>query len=177
MKYRHPNDKRIILCAVAAVVCLAAFVAVILRICLATGAPRVLFIVFILTAVGFLLSAGFLTRFCIERAKDKRNGVAIDRPVSKRPLTAADIACITILVISLISFLISIVFMCYPGIVPGGVTAVLFIAGIAGYIAGSLWARLLFIKSVKRNAEEKRLFEQSSNNADNGGDNDPADNK
>ncbi len=176
MKYRHPNDKRIILCAVAAVVCAAAFVAVLLRI-FAPGAPRVLFIPFLLTAVGFFLSAGFLIRFCIERAKDKRNGVAIDRAVSKRPLTASDIACIILLVVSLISFLISIVFMCYPGIVPSGVTAVLFIVGIAGYLAGSLWARLLFIKAVKKNAEEKALAKLSAQEQSEGGENGPADNK
>ncbi|MDE6790729.1 MAG: hypothetical protein K2J61_03300 [Clostridia bacterium] len=176
MKYKHPNDKRIILCAVAAVVCAGAFVAVLLRI-FAPGAPRVLFIPFLLTAVGFLLSAGFIIRFCIERARDKRNGVAIDRAVSKRPLTPSDIACIVLLVVSLISFLISVVFMCYPGIVPGGVTAVLFIVGIAGYLAGSLWARLLFIRAVKKNAEEKKLFMESMEKENDGGDNDPADNK
>ncbi len=174
MRYKHPNDKRIILCAVTALICAAAFVAVLLRI-FAPEAPRVLFIPFLLTAVGFLLSAGFLIRFCIERAKDKRNGVAIDRAVSRRPLTASDIACIILLVVSLISFLISIVFMCYPGIAPGSVTAALFIIGIAGYLAGSMWARLLFIRAMKKRAEEKRLFEESMENQDNGGENDPAD--
>ena len=176
MKYKHPNDKKIILCAVAAVVCAAAFVAVLLRI-FAPGAPRILFIPFLLTAVGFFLSAGFIIRFCIERARDKRNGVAIDRPVSKRPLTAGDIGCIILLVVSLISFLISIVFMCYPGIVPGGVTAVLFIVGIAGYLAGSLWARVLFINAAKKNDEEKALAKLSAQEQTEGGENAPADNK
>ncbi|MDE7076942.1 MAG: hypothetical protein K2O62_06435, partial [Clostridia bacterium] len=128
----------------------------------------------LLTAVGFFLSIGFLIRFCIERAKDKRNGVAIDRAVSRRPLTKSDIACIILLVVSLISFLISIVFMCYPGIAPDGVTAVLFIAGVAGYLAGSMWARLLFIRSAKQNAEEKKLFMESMENEDNGGEDETA---
>lgn len=156
MKYRHPNDKRIIFCAVTAFVCFAAFVAVIL--CIFAGdAERILFIPLLLTAVGFLLSGGFLIRFCIERAKDKRNGVAIDRPVSKRPLTKAEIACIIVLVVSLVIFIISVVFMCYRGIIPDGVTAVLFLVSIAGYIAGGIWARYLLLKQISERAKQKRL--------------------
>ena len=156
MRYKHPNDKRIILCAVTAFVCLIAFVAVLLRM-FAPDAPRILFIPFLLTAIGFLMSCGFLIRFCVERAKDKRNGVAIDRPVSKRPLTRAEIACIIVLVVSLLLFLVSIVFICYRGIIPDGVTAVLFVAGIAGYIAGSLWSKRLFVRQMRERANEKRL--------------------
>lgn len=156
MKYKHPNNKRIIFCAVTAFICLAAFVAVILRI-FAGDAPRILFIPLLLTAVGFLMSAAFLIRFCIERAKDKKNGVAIDRPVSKRPLTKAEIACIVLLAVSLVFFLVSIVFMCYRGIIPDGVTAVLFLAGIAGYIAGSIWVRFLFVKQISEKADQNRL--------------------
>ena len=156
MRYKHPNDKRIILCAVTAFVCLAAFVAVLLRI-FAPEPPRILFIPFLLTAVGFLMSCGFLIRFCIERAKDKRSGVAIDRPVSKHPLTKAEIACIILLVVSLLVFLISIVFICYRGIIPDGVTAVLFFAGIAGYVAGSLWTKRLFVIQMSERANQKRM--------------------
>lgn len=156
MKYRHPNDKRIILCSVTAFVCLAAFFAILLSI-FAPDTPRILFIPFLLTAVGFLLSGGFLIRFCIERAKDKRNGVAIDRPVSKRPLTKADIAWLIILVVSFVIFLISIVFICYRGIIPDGVTVALFFVGIAGCIACNLRARRLFLKDMSEWAEQKRL--------------------
>ena len=155
MRYKHPNDKRIIFCAVTAFICLVAFVAVILRIS-AGGAPRILFIPLLLTAVGFLLSGGFIIRFCIERAKDKRNGVVIDRPVSKRPLTKAEIACIIILVVSVLIFLLSIVFICYRGIIPDGVTAVLFLMGIAGYVAGSIWIRHLLAKQFIEWAERKQ---------------------
>ena len=156
MRYKHPNDKKIILCAVSAFVCLAAFAVVILRI-FAPDPPRILFIPLLLTAIGFLLSCGFIIRFCVERAKDKRKGVAIDRAVSKRPLTRAEIACIVILVVSLLVFLVSVVFICYRGIIPDGVTFVLFFAGIAGYIAGSVWARGLFAKQMIEKAQEKRL--------------------
>ena len=156
MKYSHPNDKRIILCAVTAFVCLAAFVAVLLRI-FAPDAPRILFIPFLVTAVGFLMSCGFLIRFCIERAKDKRNGVAIDRSVSRHPLLKAEIACIVVLVVSFVLFLVSIVFICYRGIIPDGVTAVLFFAGIAGYVAGSLWIKRLFVRQISDRANHNRL--------------------
>ena len=158
MRYKHPNDKRIILCAVAAFVCAAAFAVVLLRV-FAPDAPRILFIPFLLTVVGFLMSCGFLIRFCIERAKDKRNGVAIDRPVSKHPLTKAEITCITVLIVSVVVFLISIVFICYRGIIPDAVTAVLFVVGIAGYVAGSLWSRRLFVTQISERANQKRLQE------------------
>ncbi len=156
MKYRHPNNKRIALCAVAAFVCAAAFVAVLLRI-FAGGAPRILFVPLLLTAVGFLLGGGFMVRFCIERGRDKKNGVIIDRPVSKRPLSKAEIADVVILVVSLLLFLVSIVFICYGGIIPDGVTAVLFLAGVAGYVAGGLWAKCLFAEQAIETANRKRL--------------------
>ena len=164
MKYRHPNDRKIILCAVTAVVCLAAFIAVILRICLAADAPRILFLVFILTPIGFLISTAFLVRFCIERARDKKNGVAGSRPLFV--LSKSEIACITVLAISLISFLVSIVFMCYPKIAPAAVTAVLFLAGIAGYFVGGLWARFLFFKKRNEKAEQEQL-QNTENKKDN----------
>lgn len=158
MRYKHPNDKKIILCAVAAFVCLSAFVAVLLRV-FAPDAPRILFIPFLVTPIGFLLSGGFIIRFCIERARDKRYGVAVDRSARKRPLTKAEIACIIILVVSLVIFLLSIVFICYRGIIPDGVTVVLFGAGIAGYIAGSVWTRRLFVGRIVESAHQTRLQE------------------
>ncbi|MDE7296850.1 MAG: hypothetical protein K2N84_06240 [Clostridia bacterium] len=155
MKYKHPNDKRIIFCAVTAVICIAALVAVILRIC-APNPPRILFIPLLLTAVGLLLSVGFVIRFSVERAKDKRNGVAVDRAVNKLPLTKAEIGCIVVVAVSLVCFLVSIVFICYRGIIPDGVTAVLFLLGITGYIAGSFWTRHLFAKKMNEWAKQKK---------------------
>ena len=99
------------------------------------------------------MSTALLIRFCIERVKDKRNGVAENRPVFV--LSKSEIACIIVLAVSFISFLVSIVFMCYRGIIPDGVTAVLFLVGIAGYIAGSLWARLIFVKQSSERAKQK----------------------
>ena len=159
MKYKHPNDKRIIFCAVTAFICLAALVAVILRI-FAGNAPRVLFIPLLLAGVGFLLSGGFIIRFCIERAKDKKNGVAIDRPINKRPLTKSEIACITLLCVSAAIFLLSVVFICYRGIIPDGVTAALLLIGLAGYVAGSIWTRHLFAKQLGEWLERKQQQKQ-----------------
>ena len=82
--------------------------------------------------------------------------MAIDRPINKRPLTKADIACITLLAVSLVVFLISIVFICYRGILPDGITMGLFFVSMAGYIAGSIWARYLLLKQISEWAERKQ---------------------
>lgn len=162
MKYRHPNDKRIVICAIAMALCLAAFIAVILRICLAAGAPRILFLVFILAPIGFFLSLGFLIRFCIERAKDKRDGVVQDRPVFV--ISKAEKICIAVIVVSLIAFIISIVFICYPKIAPPAVTAILFLASIAVFTMASIWSRILFMK--KRNEINKAKYMPKSSDED-----------
>ena len=153
-RYRHPDDKKIVVCALTAFLCLAAFAASLLRICLAEGAPPILALVLFISATGFCISLSFLVKFLSARARDKKNGVTVFSPETRKKPTAAEIVSIVAIALSGIAVLVAVVLICYPQIAPQKVTFGLLIGGCKTYNASGAWARHLNRRSLIKAAEE-----------------------
>lgn len=175
-RYRHPDDKKIIVCALTAFLCMAAFAASLLRICLAEGAPPVLALVLFVSISGFCISLSFLVKFLSVRARDKKNGITVFSSETRKKPTAAEIISIVAIALSGIAVLVAVVLICYPQIAPQNVTFGLLIGGCIAYNASVAWARYLNRRSLMK-AEEERQFKVTAESQENGVDGGATDGK
>lgn len=175
-RYRHPDDKKIIVCALTAFLCLAAFAASLLRICLAEGAPPVLALVLFVSVSGFCISLSFLVKFLSVRARDKKNGITVFSSETRKKPTAAEIISIVAIALSGIAVLVAVVLICYPQIAPQKVTFGLLIGGCIAYNASVAWARYLNRRSLIKAAEETQ-FKVTAESQENGVDGGATDGK